>query len=179
MVIRYTTLFIFSQFKYWHQSIILHTTNSPSWWFSCNCWVYTACKKKKTYSSHNIVMTSNPSLIWQNGSCRLESCHLGVCDPAPQDSNTLLERWRNNNMSDLLQLHNKHPVWSEGALSWWWMNEWFMLQQASCVVKWLWCGGWVMNDLQLQTLHTSQVLQNTSDHQVFGNVVIVFCAGTL
>ena len=32
----------------------------------------------------------------------------------PQDSESLLERWKNNNMTDLLQLHNKQPVWSDG-----------------------------------------------------------------
>lgn len=29
------------------------------------------------------------------------------------NSETLLERWRSNQMTDLLQLHNKHPVWSD------------------------------------------------------------------
>jgi len=30
-----------------------------------------------------------------------------------QESETLLERWKNNEMRDLLDLHNKQPVWSE------------------------------------------------------------------
>ena len=29
------------------------------------------------------------------------------------ESETLLERWRNNNMTDLLEVHNKQPVWSD------------------------------------------------------------------
>ena len=29
------------------------------------------------------------------------------------ESETLLERWRNNHMSDLLEVHNKQPVWSD------------------------------------------------------------------
>ena len=29
------------------------------------------------------------------------------------DSETLIERWKNSNMTDLLELHNKQPVWSE------------------------------------------------------------------
>lgn len=29
------------------------------------------------------------------------------------DSETLIERWKNGNMTDLLELHNKQPVWSD------------------------------------------------------------------
>lgn len=31
-----------------------------------------------------------------------------------QDDETLLERWKNENFTDLLQLHNKQPSWSDG-----------------------------------------------------------------
>lgn len=31
-----------------------------------------------------------------------------------QESETLLERWKNKQMSDLLEIHNKQPTWSEG-----------------------------------------------------------------
>ncbi len=30
-----------------------------------------------------------------------------------QENETLLERWKNNQMTDLLELHNKQPVWSD------------------------------------------------------------------
>jgi len=58
-------LFIFSQFKYWHQSNILHTTSSPSRWFSCNCWVYTACKKKNIFITQLVYQWSQSILpLW-------------------------------------------------------------------------------------------------------------------
>lgn len=32
-----------------------------------------------------------------------------------QEPETLLERYKNNEMTHLLKLHNKQPVWSEGT----------------------------------------------------------------
>jgi hypothetical protein len=32
------------------------------------------------------------------------------------DSESLIERWKRNDMSNLLELHNKTPVWNEGKL---------------------------------------------------------------
>jgi len=31
-----------------------------------------------------------------------------------KDSESLIERWKRNDMSNLLELHNKTPVWNEG-----------------------------------------------------------------
>jgi len=31
-----------------------------------------------------------------------------------KESETLVERWKHNNMENLLELHNKTPVWNEG-----------------------------------------------------------------
>jgi tubby-related protein 1 len=31
-----------------------------------------------------------------------------------KDTESLIERWKRNDMSNLLELHNKTPVWNEG-----------------------------------------------------------------
>ncbi len=31
-----------------------------------------------------------------------------------KESESLVERWKHNNMDNLLELHNKTPVWNEG-----------------------------------------------------------------
>ena len=31
-----------------------------------------------------------------------------------KESESLIERWKHNNMENLLELHNKTPVWNEG-----------------------------------------------------------------
>jgi hypothetical protein len=31
-----------------------------------------------------------------------------------KDSEGLIERWKHNDMNNLLELHNKTPVWNEG-----------------------------------------------------------------
>lgn len=39
--------------------------------------------------------------------------HQRITIQPKHDSETLLERWKNNQMANLLQLHNKQPVWSD------------------------------------------------------------------
>jgi hypothetical protein len=34
-----------------------------------------------------------------------------------KDSESLVERWKHNNMDNLLELHNKTPIWNEGINS--------------------------------------------------------------
>ena len=36
------------------------------------------------------------------------------CMSCLQESEMLLERWKNGHMDDLLELHNKQPQWSSG-----------------------------------------------------------------
>lgn len=39
--------------------------------------------------------------------------HKRIAVKPRNDSETLIERWKNGNMTDLLELHNKQPVWSD------------------------------------------------------------------
>lgn len=39
--------------------------------------------------------------------------HKRIAIQPVKDSETMLERWKNNQMTNLLQLHNKQPVWSD------------------------------------------------------------------
>lgn len=39
--------------------------------------------------------------------------HKRIAVKPRSDSETLIERWKNGNMTDLLELHNKQPVWSD------------------------------------------------------------------
>ena len=39
--------------------------------------------------------------------------HKRIAVKPKNDSETLLERWKSSNMTDLLELHNKQPVWSD------------------------------------------------------------------
>ena len=41
------------------------------------------------------------------------ACSIGLF-VISKESESLVERWKHNNMENLLELHNKTPVWNEG-----------------------------------------------------------------